>query len=307
MRLLLCLALAASLVSRAGTESEDKKLDVFFRAHLEAVFKLRPVEATSLGEHRFDHQLDDLTPAARARWVEQTRSTQAQLPQRINRAHLSLAGQIDYDIFAHSLRYSLWQAEHFDPFVTDPRSYSQYISGSIFDLLAQSSLPPEVNLSNAIARIRLVPGVLAAARQSVSNPPSAHLETAIKQHQGSLAFYESGIYELAGRSRQLPQLRAAVAEILPALRDHQRFLEQELRTKAKGEWRLGRELFAQKLELELDAGLTADQVYADAQAEFARVRNDMYVIARQLWSRCYPREPLPPEDDAGRRVTIARV
>jgi uncharacterized protein (DUF885 family) len=306
MRLLLCLLIATATV-RLWAETQDVRLDAFFRAHLGAVFLMRPVEATSLGDHRYDDRLDDLTPAARARWTDHTRATLAELPARVDRARLSRAGQVDYDIFAHSLRYSLWQAEHFDPFVTDPRAYSQYISGAMFDLLAQSSLPPEVNLSNALARIRQVPQVLAAARQNLQNPPRPHVETAIKQNQGSINFYEHAIFELVGRSRQLPALRAAAAEILPELREHQRFLETDLLPRANGEWRIGSEKFARKLELELDAGLTSDQVYADAQAEFTRVRNDMYVIARQLWSRCYPREPLPPDDVAGRRLTTERV
>ena len=50
-----------------------------------------------------------------------------------------------------------------------------------------------------------------------------------------------------------------------------------------------------------------EKVYADAQAEFQRVRNDMYVIARQLWSRYFPLQPLPPDDAAGRRETSWRV
>ena len=44
-----------------------------------------------------------------------------------------------------------------------------------------------------------------------------------------------------------------------------------------------------------------------AEAEFARVERDMYVIARQLWSRYFPKKPLPPDDDEGRHATIAQV
>lgn len=77
--------------------------------------------------------------------------------------------------------------------------------------------------------------------------------------------------------------------------------------RATGDWRLGRGRFANKLELELDAGVTADQVLADAEAEFLRVNQELYVVARQLWSRYFPRQPLPPDDDAGRRNTVARV
>ena len=306
-RLSLFILLAWLLPISGFTTTEDSNLSAFYREQLDAGFQLRPVDATSLGEHRYDHLMGDVSAAARAQWTKQTRATLAALPQRVDRSKLTRAGQIDYDIFEHDMRKSLWLAEHFDPFVTDPRTYSQFISGAVYDLLAQSSLPREVNVSNAIARIHQVPGILTAARKNLQNPQRVCVETAIKQNQGSIGFYERDIFEVAGKTKQLAALKAAAAEILPALRDYQKFLEQDLLPRANGEWRIGKEKFARKLELELDAGLTADQVYADAQAEFTRVRNDMYVIARQLWSRCFPREALPPDDADGKRTTIERV
>ncbi|MCX6876877.1 MAG: DUF885 domain-containing protein [Verrucomicrobia bacterium] len=291
----------------SSAQTANAMLATFFREHLDASFQLRPAHATSLGEHRYDDRLDDLTPTARARWTAQTRAALAALPQRVNRAELTRADQMDYDIFEHDLQKKIWLAENFDFFVTDPRVYSQYISGAVYDLLAQSSLPREVNVANAIARIRQVPTVIAAARMNLQNPPRVCVETAIQQNQGAISFYEKDVVEIAGDTRQLAALKAAAAGILPALKDYQQFLAQELLPRANGEWRIGKEKFARKLELELDADLTADQVHADAQAEFQRVRNDMYVIARQLWSGCYPRAALPPDDAAGRRTTVERV
>ena len=225
----------------------------------------------------------------------------------MNRAALSRADQVDYDILEHDLQKKIWLAENFDLFVTDPRAYGQCISGAVYDLLAQSSLPREVNVSNAITRIRQIPLVLAAARANLQNPPKVCVETAIKQNQGAIRFYEKDVFEIAGDTRQLAALKEAAAAILPALKDYQKFLEVDLLPRSNGEWRIGKEKFARKLELELDAGLTADQVYADAQEEFQRVRNEMYVIARQLWSGCYPRTALPADDASGRRTTIERV
>jgi uncharacterized protein (DUF885 family) len=288
-------------------QTADAMLAAFFREQLDALFQLRPVSATALGEHRYDDRLDDLTPSARARWTELTRATLAALPQRVIRAELSRAEQMDYDIFEHDLQKKIWLADNFDLFVTDPRVYGPYISGAVYDLLAQSSLPREVNVTNAIARMRQVPAVLAAARMNLENPPRVCVETAIKQNQGAISFYERDVFALAGDTKQLAVLRAAAAEILPALKDYQKFLAQDLLPRANGEWHIGKEKFSRKLELELDAGLTADQVYADAQAEFERVRNDMYVIARQLWSGCYPDAALPADDAAGRRATVERV
>ena len=299
--------LIAGRLALTAAPAQDAALDAFFREHLEAGFRLRPTSATALGDHRFDDQLDDVSPAARARWEQRTRDALEALPRRVEFQKLSPAGRIDYGILEHSLRRSLWLAENFDPFVTDPRSYGGLISGAVFSLLTQSTLPRETNVAHAIARIGQVANVVTAARASLVNPPRVYVETAIQQNRGAIGFYETEIFGLAGRTKQRAALKAAADELLPVLRDYQRFLEQDLLPRANGEWRIGREKFSRKFELETDAGFTAEQNYADAQAEFERVRNEMHVIARQAWSRYCPGEALPPDDAEGRRRTIERV
>jgi uncharacterized protein (DUF885 family) len=296
--------IAANLLA---ANPEDTKLEAYFREQLDASFQQRPTSATALGDHRYDDKLDDVTPAARERWKQLTRDTLAALPKRVDRTRLSRDGQIDYDILEQNLRADLWSQENFDPYATDPRTYSGLLSGSVFSLLTQSTLPLETNIANAIARIRQVPQAVAAARLNLKNPPRVQLETAIQQNRGAIGFYEAEVFELAGKTRQLPTLKAAAAEAVTALKQHQEFLEKELLPTAHGEWRIGREKFNRKFELETDAGMTAEEIYADAQAEFTRVRNDMYVIARQAWSGYFPREPLPPDDVEGRRAAVERV
>ncbi len=290
-----------------GTGTEDGKLASFYRERLEALFDLRPSLGTTLGARRCDGKLEDLDPQSRARWTRQARETLALLPTRIDYGRLTRQGQVDFEIWRHDLRTGLWLDENFDPFATDPRVYGDYLSGGVFTVLTQSSAPRETNIANAISRIRLAPRVVEAARASLKRPPRAHTETAIRQNQGAIAFFETAIFELAGQTPRLPELKAAVAALLPALRGYQEFLEKELLPRADGEWRVGRRKFARKFALETDAGLTADEIYADARREFERVRNDMYVLARQAWSRYLPGEALPPDDPEGRRATVERV
>jgi uncharacterized protein (DUF885 family) len=45
----------------------------------------------------------------------------------------------------------------------------------------------------------------------------------------------------------------------------------------------------------------------DAVDEFAKVRQAMYVLSLQLWSKYFPKQPLLADDDAGRRATIQEV
>jgi uncharacterized protein (DUF885 family) len=290
-----------------AAESEDAKLTGFFKSYLEESFRQRPLEATRLGDHRFDDLLDDVSPKARAAWTEQTRKTLSELPRRVDYQKLSRAGQIDFEILKHDLTRALWLAENTRPFEEDPRVYNDYISDSVYLLLVQSSLPKSTNVKNAAARMAHLPSIVAAARDALRNPPRVFVETAIRQNRGAIAFYEHNLFEVAGETPQLSVLGPAAKPVVACLKDYQKFLEEDLLPRAKGDWRLGKERFVRKLELELDAGLTADQVVQEAEAEFQRVERDMYVIARQLWGRLFPGKALPPDDNEGRRETVRRV
>src|SRR5206468_5295914 len=135
---------------------------------------------------------------------------------------------------------------------------------------------------NCIARMALLPKVVDAARQNVRNACQAHTETAIRQNRGAIGFYEKDIFDFAGETRQLEALKAAAKPVAQVLKEYQVFLEKDLLPRANGEWRLGKEKFAQKLDLEFNAAVNAEQVMADAEQEFERVERDMYIMARQL-------------------------
>jgi len=291
----------------ALAQEADAKLNAFFKEHLEKQFQQRPVEATGLGDHRYDNQLDDISKEARAGWLRQTRATLKELPRQVDYKKLSRAGQVDYEILKQDLERDVWLTENFRPFEEDPRIYGRYISDSVYQLLTQSTLPAETNIANCIARMKEIPRAIATAKQTLTRPPKQHLETALRQNRGAIGFYETELFQLAGNTPQLPQLKAAAAPIVVALKEYQTFLEKDLMPRATGEWRIGKKKFAKKLELVLDAGMTADQVLADAEAEYARVHRDMYVVSRQLWSQYFPKQALPPDDEAGRRIVIAKV
>jgi uncharacterized protein (DUF885 family) len=152
-----------------------------------------------------------------------------------------------------------------------------------------------------------IPEVVAEARRSLQNPPAVATETAIKQNLGAIGFYERDIFEVAGDTPQSDALKAAAKPVADSLKQYQQFLEKELLPNAKGQWRLGKEKFAKKLEMELEADVTPEQVLAEAESEFVRVQRDMYLIARQLWPRYFPKEPMPPDDAEGRRFCVEQV
>jgi uncharacterized protein (DUF885 family) len=298
---------SVAIVDHAAAQEMDAKLKAVFETYLEDYFKMRPLEATRLGDHRFDAQLEDLSAASRAQWLQHGRKTLAELPKQVSYQKLSKDSQIDFDIFKHELETEIWLTENTKPYEEDTRIYNGYINDSVYLLLTQSTLPLETNVANCVRRMALIPNVLAAARQNLKNPPQVHTETAIRQNRGAINFFEQDIFKFAGETKQMEELKAAAKKVAAALKDYQDFLEKDLLPRARGEWRIGPKKFARKFELVLNAGVTAEQTLADAEAEFARVERDLYVIARQAWSLYSGGKPLPPDDEEGRRATVRVV
>jgi uncharacterized protein (DUF885 family) len=286
-------------------EGPNLSFDSVFKQYLEEHFKMRPTDATEIGDHRYDGELDDVSSSARERWIKHAGKTLEEL------SHVKVGAirddQVDYEIFTHQLQTALWLAKNRKPFEDDPRVYVGYINDSVYLLLTRSTLPMETNVTNSISRMEKISQIITAAKESIKNPPKVILETAIKQNQGMINFYEKDVFELAGKTNQLDALKKAAATVVSQLKEYQKFLEDEVAPRATGDWRLGKQKFSEQLALTLDADMDADQVYADAEREFERVRNELYVVARQLWSQYFPKKPLPPDDAEGRRTTIGKV
>lgn len=294
-------------IGSLSAQTADEKLAQFFKSHLEECFKLRPLEASMLGEHRFDHLLDNISKEARTSWLSHTRGQLVKLINEIPVNALSADGKIDYEIFRDDLQRTIWLTENTKPFEEDPRTYGSYINDSVYSLLTQSTLPKETNVANAISRIKEIPRIVEEAKRTIYAPPKTILETAILQNRGAISFYEKELFELIGPTPKTAELKQVSGPAVEALKNYQTFLEKEVLPKASGDWRLGKDKFYKKLELVLDAGWDADRVLSEAENEFARVQRDMYVVARQLWHRYFPGKPLPPDDVPGRRSTIAQV
>ncbi len=306
----LCGPALAPLAFAADTP-EDKRLEAYFKAWLRRELDEQPALATRLGDHRNADKLERVDAASRLKWRQGWQKTLEDLPREIDKSKLSMQGRVDFEIFEHNLKRQIWQADNLKAYERDPRIYSEYTGDCTFLLITQSTLAKARAAAASLERIRLIPQVVADAKANLSVAPAnvlkVHAETAARQNRGTIRYYESGIRELLGSEGEIPGMKEACAKAVEALSGYQEFLEKEVIPKAEGNWRLGKELFAKKLELELESNASADQVRKDAENEFARVEMEMYVIARQMWHKMFPGKVVPPSDESGRRETTTRV
>lgn len=287
--------------------SSDQDAAAAFQVWLDEECKRHPMFATQQGKREFDAQLDDLSPQARREDAERDQELLRELSKKFDRSKLSRDAQIDLEIWENYVRYRAWQYENSDDFANDPRIYLVYCSDSVFGLFTQSTLPLHRNVENAVGRISQIPKVIAAAKESIKNPPKILTEVAIKRTEGAISFYEKDIFVLADQSPQISSLSTPCRQAVESLKEYKQFLETEVLPRSNGEWRIGEAKFGQKLAMELDAGLTAQEVIDTAEFEADRVEREMYYVAKQLWSSIIENQPLPADDAMGRRETIRTV
>ncbi len=86
----------------------DRSFETLARRYLDQSMRLSPISATTTGDHRFDHQIDDVSAAGRNRGLRFARDTLRSL-ERIDRPQLSRANQVDAAILENSLSAQIWQ------------------------------------------------------------------------------------------------------------------------------------------------------------------------------------------------------
>jgi hypothetical protein len=92
---------------------------------------LRPFDATILGDHRFDHLLDDVSASARDGWLRQQRKSLETPTTSIPVGELSANGKVDFEILRDELGRNIWLAKNTKPFEEDPRTYGSYLNDSV--------------------------------------------------------------------------------------------------------------------------------------------------------------------------------
>ena len=295
---LLALLLASLPAFAAAPGSADASFEALGQRYVDEFGRYSPVYATALGDHRYDGELDDLSSAGRARGIAWVRELLAGL-EAIDRKKLSRANQVDAAVLENQLRYAIWSDQAYRDWSWDPLVYTQLTGQALYGLLAREFAPLPQRLRSVTSRLEKLPRLLEQARANLvpARVPAIHAETAVKQNPGVLSLVDQlvvpqlGALEPADRAR----LEQAIAQARAAVQEHQRWLEGTLVPVAKGEFRIGRELYDQKLAFALMSPLSRQEIRTRAEAEVKRVRGEMYAVARTVLTG---REGAPPLPDS---------
>ncbi len=288
---------ATSMQHAATTSPADAQFADLSKRWLDGAMRLSPVNATQTGDHRFDAELDDLSAAGRAKSLAFSKQMLDEL-RKIDRSRLSRDNQVDAALLDNQLRYDVFNAEQLQGWAWDATIYTGLEGSALFTLLARDFAPMPDRLRSATARIEKLPQLLMQMRANLdpARVPLIHAQTASKQLHGALDIIDEMIVP---HEKELPvadraRLDTAIANLRKAVVDQQAWIDKALVPNAKGDFRIGKKLFDEKLVFALDSTLTRAELRKRAEAEIVRVRAQMYVIARGAIAG-KPHAPAAPE------------
>ncbi|UQY88875.1 DUF885 domain-containing protein [Stenotrophomonas rhizophila] len=299
---LLALALIAALggcqqadapTAPAGTAATapaaDAAVDAAFadlsKRALDTWMQLSPISATQIGDHRYDSEIDDLSAAGQQKMLTAYKGLLGEL-DKVEVGKLSRENQVDAAILRNQLQSEIWNAEVLQASKWDPQIYNGTAGSALYGLMAREFAPLPDRLKSATARMEKLPQIFAQARENLdpARVPKIHAETVSKQNKGILSIVDTFITPHIG---ELPaedgkRLQAAIDGLKKAVDEQQTWLDKTLVPNAKGDFRIGAELYDQKLKFALNSSLSRAEIGERARAELKRVRQDMYGIAQTV-------------------------
>ena len=305
--LLLCLVSPSPAAARTNADKAFEQLADSFITDLPA---FSPVNATLLGDHSADDELDQVDATARRKRHALYEDYRDRLGS-IDFDALSRPNQIDAELLRNEIESNLWANETLQEWAWNPLVYVGTSGSAIYGLLARDFAPIATRLKNATARLEQMPRFFEQARAQLQpdRVPKIHAETAVKQNQGLIAIIDNRIVphldtlDIESRARML----AAIETAKDAVAIHQTWLEEELLPRAGGNFRIGEAFYDVKLGFTLNSPLTRREIRSRAENEYIAVRNAMYEVSRKIYSGIHPFDSFPDQPNESFKQAIIRA
>lgn len=282
----------------------------FVDDYLQYLHELRPTYAAFDGVHAYDDHVEDFSRPAIDRQVREFGSFARRLAS-IRTDALTLDDRLDHAMLEADIRARLLELEKTRNHERNPQLYADTLATTLASQVVLDYAPAAERGRRLVSKLRQVPAVLNAARENVKDPPGLFVKTGVETLRGLLTFLDvdlpRALADLDDLS-VLSDLADASAEATAAIGAYVDHLEKEVGPKARGSFRLGRDLFVEKLRVEEGVDLPLERVVDLAERELRQADEQFRRAAAQhgnggpeaVWERVKREHP-----PAGRLVASA--
>ena len=281
-------ATAAAAAAIAGENSRDRTMNYLSGQFLTNLWRLDPESAISAGKYDGAANLTIPDAANRQRqlafineWLDKF--------GKLDGSKMSDKQRTDLALLTNKLQSDRWYLTTFREFEWNPAMYN--VASSIDFILNTEYAAQPQRLRTLLKRIATVPQYYLAARASIVNPTREHTQLAIAQSAGVLSVLDdlnkaAQASILTPTEKQLYNARVTAART--AVQGYAAWLtEQDAALAQNGarSFRIGKELYEQKFNYDIQASVSAEQMYQKALAAREKLLEHMDSLSDELWSK----------------------
>ena len=284
----------------AAVAKAPADMDTRFNAYKESfileLWKIYPTWASSVGYHKYDNMLVVPDEQSRAHEMDFCNNNLAILKGfKLN--DLADVNKTDYHLIENQLQYTIWTIKAQKTYEWDPSSYN--VSSSFADMLGNDYEPLEARLHNFARKMEMIPAYYEAAKKNIKNPTKEHTYLAIEQNMGGISVFTTELDNAIAKAPKLDQadrakLRVTAERAVAAITGYAAWL-RSLPNEHPRDFRLGKDLYEQKFNYEMQSGYSAAEIYRKALQHKEDLHTKMFAITGQLWPKYCAGKRMPAD------------
>jgi uncharacterized protein (DUF885 family) len=285
---LIAFAILASCKSKApdkpATAPQDSAFTALAGEYLEDIFRRQPTQATDLGIHTYDDQLENYSRQG----VMDAIAAARRFRDRVNAiapSGLSPDQQLDREQLLHAIDSRILTLAVVRPWAKDADSYSSGLTNTAYVMIKRRFAPPEERLRKLIAREKAMPGALLEARKNIEAPPKIYTQIAIEQIDGNRTFFETAVpggFKDVKDQVLLDEFKKTNDAVIAALVDYKKWLQDDLLKRSTGEFAFGQDTYRRKLAADEMIDVPLDELLAIAERDLRRNQASFAEIAHNI-------------------------
>ncbi|WP_183682708.1 MULTISPECIES: DUF885 domain-containing protein [unclassified Janthinobacterium] len=294
----------------AAENSRDRAMNNLSGQFLTALWRIDPEAAISVGKYDGAANLtipDAANRQARLAFIDEWLDKFGKL----DGSKMSPKQRTDLALVTNKLQSDRWYLTTFRDFEWNPAEYN--VASTIDFILNTEYASQPQRLRTLLKRIATVPQYYAAARANINHPTREHTQLAIAQSAGVLSVLDdlnktAQASILTPTEKQLYNVRITAAKT--AVQGYASWLgEQDALLAQNGarSFRIGKELYDQKFAYDIQAGVSAEQMYQKALDEREKLLTHMDSLSDELWTKTMGDTPKPADRTAKIGMVIDKL
>ena len=283
----------------------------FVDEYLAYLYEVHPTNATFDGVHLHDDLLEDYSRQAIDAQVRTLGGFGRRLAA-IDPGRLTETERLEKPALEASIRARLFELEQTRTWERSLQSYAEVLATSLAGQAIFEYAPLAERARRVLSKLRQTSRLMQAARDNVKDPPGIFLKVGLESLRGTLKFINDDLpraFANVDDLHLLGDLADAATEASSSVASCIAYFDEEVGPKARGSFRLGREKFSEKFELDEGLNTGVDRLLDIAMRELRATQEQFRRAASRLnggdpvaaWAKAKSEHP-----PAGQLVAVAQ-